>query len=191
LSEVVVRRVGGSSEAPVQQPLEERQSLQLRGRGPVRQMAFRAASSYDWVVPEAASPNGGFQMNDVRSVERGERNVTLLRIVRLAQALGVNAAVLARDLEPPTVAALAGFGRPSNNVRARPPDPSRLRALEAGHRPREAPRRRQTPATDERVCAGSQKGCPAFRQHIRTPCQGWGRFGCIVRSSSGWETAQL
>jgi transcriptional regulator with XRE-family HTH domain len=42
----------------------------------------------------------GLHMTYVSSVERGERNVTLLSIVRLAQALGVNAGLLVRDLEP-------------------------------------------------------------------------------------------
>jgi transcriptional regulator with XRE-family HTH domain len=49
---------------------------------------------------ERLAEEAGLHMTYVSSVERGERNVTLLTIARLAQALGINPGLLVKDLEP-------------------------------------------------------------------------------------------
>jgi transcriptional regulator with XRE-family HTH domain len=49
---------------------------------------------------ERLAEESGFHWTYVSSVERGERNVTLMTIVRLARALDVNAGALVQDLVP-------------------------------------------------------------------------------------------
>jgi len=49
---------------------------------------------------ERLAERAGLHWTYVGSVERGERNIALYNIVRLAAALHVNAADLVRDLQP-------------------------------------------------------------------------------------------
>ena len=51
---------------------------------------------------EALGQRSGLSMHYVSSVERGERNVSLFNILRLARALDMDASTLVRNLpEPP------------------------------------------------------------------------------------------
>lgn len=61
--------------------------------------AIRATREGRGVSQEALAAEAGLHRTYIGSVERGERNITILNLVRIAEALGVRASSLLAEAE--------------------------------------------------------------------------------------------
>ena len=77
----------------------QRQSIKTDTEGTLRNLgdAIRAARKEVGLSQEALADAAGLDRSHMGKIERGERNVSVLNVVRVAQALGVSVTSLMAD----------------------------------------------------------------------------------------------